>query len=154
MAQGVYVVQMSEIVDTLRRELGALEADLENDPRYRKIAGIKALLSEYEQAQTVNVARRSGQATKRSRAVPVDSKKHRIHDVVHEMFIVSGKVHRVDILTELQSKGLLGTESNPMAALAAYLSSFDDFQSLGGGVWALKEYNDPVTSSVETEEVT
>ena len=47
-AVGPYIANtMSDIVEALKRELATLEAELENDPRYRKIARISSLLSEY-----------------------------------------------------------------------------------------------------------
>ena len=60
---------MSNIVDALRLELAALEADLANDPRYRKIARISALLAEYEQSMP-NDAKSSALSAPQGRCPP------------------------------------------------------------------------------------
>jgi len=48
----------------------------------------------------------------------------------------------------------MGNEKDPLASLAAYLSEFKDFTSVGNGQWALAHSEDiemaPVNGSTET----
>jgi hypothetical protein len=128
-----------DLVDALKRELAALESDLETDPRYRKIARIRSLLAEYS-AMGIKTPERSDVVTIsiRKRHAPVgDTKRARIHRIIHNHLRDRPKVHRKAILNALQDDGLLAGDKDPMGALAAYLSSFPDFRSAGGGFWEL-----------------
>jgi hypothetical protein len=130
---------MSEIVDALKRELAVLEAELEADPRYRKMARIRALLSEYTAPDVLNITLPSGATIPiRKRSPPEgDTKRAHIHRVVHARLLAEGKVHRSELLRSLQDGGLMSHNEGAMGALAAYLSSFPDFRSAGGGLWEL-----------------
>jgi hypothetical protein len=128
---------MSEIVDALRRELETLEAELANDPRYRKIARIRSLLTEYAAptSRSADVAQ-----TKRTRTTSTSSKKIRIHDALMSFLAAHPGAHRSDILAEMKGKGLMGDEKDPMASLAAYISDFrDELENVGQGRWSLRE---------------
>jgi len=128
---------MSEIVDALRRELAALEAELENDPRYRKIARIRSLLTEYSIPTTANA---NVSPIRRTRVASPSSKKVRIHDAIMAFLQGHPGAHRSEILSELTSSGLMGDEKDPMASLAAYLSDFrSELLGLGQGRWSLRE---------------
>jgi hypothetical protein len=129
---------MSDIVDALRREMSALETDLENDPRYRKIARIRSLLAEYTAATShgpVNTL-----PSRPTRTAQPNSKKSRVHDGIMNFLAANPGAHRRDILSALVHEGLLVDVKDPMASLAAYLSDFrSELQNLGQGRWSLKE---------------
>jgi hypothetical protein len=129
---------MSDIVEALRREMSALETDLENDPRYRKIARIRSLLAEYTAASShapVNVM-----MSRPARAAQPNSKKSRVHDGIINFLAANPGAHRRDILSAIVHEGLLVDVKDPMASLAAYLSDFrSELQNLGQGRWSLKE---------------
>jgi hypothetical protein len=142
----VYIGLMSDLVDALKRELVGLESDLENDPRYRKIARIRSLLAEYsaKDAEPPELADKVA-ITLRKRISPHgDTKRARIHKIIQAKLANGEQVHRKRLLEALQSNDLLVGDVNPMASLAAYLSSFPDFSSTGEGFWEL--------SSPKTEE--
>jgi hypothetical protein len=133
---GISALAMSEIdiVNALKRELVTLETELEDDPRYRKIARIRALLAEYSPppAAVAHIAR--------TRSISPDSKKTRIHDAIVSFLAAQPGAHRRDLLADLLHKGLLSDVKDPMASLAAYLSDFrNELQNLGQGHWSLKE---------------
>jgi hypothetical protein len=128
---------MSNIVDVLSGELAALEAELENDPRYRKIARIRSLLDEYKRVvPTISL----NASPIRSRTPPINSKKNRVHDAIMSFLAAHPGTHRSELLSDLTDRGLMGDEKNPMASLAAYLSDFrSELKNLGQGHWSLKE---------------
>ena len=133
---GISALAMNEIdiVNALKRELVTLERELEDDPRYRKIARIRALLAEYSPPPpaVTHIAR--------TRSTSPDSKKTRIHDAIVNFLAAHPGAHRRDILSDLLQKGLMGEVKDPMASLAAYLSDFrGELDNLGQGLWALKE---------------
>lgn len=145
---------MDSFVETLRRELAALERELEADPRHRKIARIKALLAEYDSPTPVMTMQVGNVSIPiRKRPPPEgDTKRARIHRVVGSNLLDGERVHRRDLLTALQADGLLVDDKDPMGALAAYLSSFPDFQSAGGGFWELTPPDDAEASTSEPME--
>jgi hypothetical protein len=127
---------MSNIVDALRRELAALKAELENDPRHRKIARIRSLLAEYE-ASTPTEPDLS--AHRPTRTASLNSKKRRVHDGIVTFLAAHPGVHRSELLADLKHRGLMGDEKDPMASLAAYLSDFrSELQNVGQGHWSLR----------------
>jgi hypothetical protein len=129
---------MANLVQTLRAELSALEADLSSDPRYRKIERIRALLAEYEDVGP-NSSRYDSEpyAPRRERTRSHDTKAERVRETIREILTKDGDSHRSSFLKVLTERGVMGDEKDPMASLAAYLSDFKEFQSLGGGRWAL-----------------
>jgi hypothetical protein len=129
---------MSDIVDALRREMSALETDLENDPRYRKIARIRSLLAEYTAASSHEPV--NAMTSRPTRAANPNSKRTRVHDGIVNFLTANPGAHRRDILSALVHEGLLVDVKDPMASLAAYLSDFrSELQNLGQGRWSLKE---------------
>lgn len=143
---------MSDVVGPLIQELASLEAQLNADPRYRKIARIRALLSEYEldaKSKTSFEQTAPGNApSRRVRGQSTNSKAIRVRDALRSFLILKGAVHRNDLLKELTSKGIMGNEKDPLASLAAYLSQFKDFTSVGNGQWALAHSDDIEKASV------
>jgi hypothetical protein len=128
---------MSNIVDALKRELSALETELENDPRHRKIARIRSLLAEYGPSMQATTDMPVARMT---RTPPANSKKVRIREAITSFLAAHPGSHRREILSDLMQKGLLGEEKDPMASLAAYLSDFrSGLQNLGQGHWSLRE---------------
>ena len=125
---------MTTIVQSLRQELAALEADIRSDPRYRKIERIRALLSEYDDEPQVSVAAQPNVWHRRSPMA--DTKKDRVRGVISEVLTVKGNAHRSELLKTLIDRGIMGQEKDPMASLAAYLSDFKEFKNIGVGRWA------------------
>jgi hypothetical protein len=126
-------------IDSIQRELASLEADLASDPRVRKIKTLKMVLNEYSEPDIVRsptgeplsaVHKLSGQPR-------LETKRGRIHNVVHNVLSSKGRTHRRDLLGILQKTGLLIVDKDPMTTLAIYLSDFKDFRSVGGGFWEL-----------------
>ena len=65
-------------------------------------------------------------------------------DTVDALLSENGTLHRSDILNVLLAKGVMGTEKDPMAHLAAFLSdSRDKFQSDGKGNFSLRQQGQP-----------
>jgi hypothetical protein len=128
-----------DIVNALRREMAVLETDLENDPRYRKIARIRSLLAEYTATATPHGAV-NALTPRPTRTAQPNSKRNRVHDGIMNFLAANPGAHRRDILATLIHDGLLGDVKDPMASLAAYLSDFrSELQNLGQGHWSLKE---------------
>ena len=129
---------MINIVEVLSGELATLEAELENDPRYRKIARIRSLLAEYRMAsptESTNVS-----PNRATRTASPNSKKNRVHDAIMNFLAGHHGAHRRELLADLVHRGIMGDEKDPMASLAAYLSDFrSELKNLGQGHWSLKE---------------
>jgi hypothetical protein len=130
---------MSEIIDALERELRRLEAELAQDPRYRRVGRIRELLSDYRTDESPTLA-----PTIRARtAIPgaqEPSKATLIRTSVRQhLQEKAAPVHRGEILEHLTARGFMEGQKNPMASLAAYLSEWrDEFEPDGRGNWALK----------------
>lgn len=128
-----------DIVNALKREMTALETDLENDPRYRKIARIRSLLAEYTAAAPPHGAV-NALTPRPTRTAQPNSKRNRVHDGIMKFLAEHPGAHRRELLSDLVQKGLMGDEKDPMASLAAYLSDFrSELQNNGQGHWSLKE---------------
>jgi hypothetical protein len=134
----------SPLINTLQQELSRLNAELEADPRFRKIQTIRALLAQYAEAgitspqQVRAYAAPSPSTHKQTSPSRPDTKRERVHDVIHRILSSPpGKTHRRELLGILQGAGLLVEDKNPMATLAIYLSDFKDFRSAGGGYWEI-----------------
>lgn len=135
---------MSEIIDALDRELRRLEAELAQDPRYRRIGRIRELLSDYRADQAPTFAPTSAPTVRGRPAIAgatEPSKATMIRTNVREYLQDKGApVHRGEILEHLTFHGLMEGHKNPMANLAAYLSEWrDEFEPDGRGNWSLKE---------------
>lgn len=147
---------MSDVVDMLNQELASLEAELRDDPRYRKIERIRALLSEYSSGTDENANIRRNPVhwanIRKPRTEQPNSKGVRVRETIRSILLEKGAVHRTDLLNALLAKGIMGNEKAPMASLAAYLSDFKEFTSVGGGQWALAHPDDIEASTGETME--
>jgi len=126
----------SSLINALQQELAALESDLEADPRSRQIKRIRALLDEYATA-TITAIPPPPTALRHNGAQRPETKRTRVHDVIHRILSSTGKTHRRELLTILQDTGLLVEDKDPMTTLAIYLTDFKDFRSAGAGYWEL-----------------
>jgi hypothetical protein len=127
---------MDDIVRSLKNELRQLESELRtHDPRFVKIEHIKALLAVYEPTSPHAL----GRGKKASNgASPGVSKGERIRAEIERLLGANRSLHRSAILAHLVEVGLMGSEKQPMANLAAYLSRWtDDFVSDGRGNFQL-----------------
>lgn len=132
-----YTRVMENVVATLRRELGQLEAELRDDPRYAKVKQIKELLALYKLSETANGVPSPRESDVNQRP---ESKATKIRAAITDLLTKKSTVHRAAILDHLTKLGLMGNEKDPMAALAAYLSGWKDiFDFDGKGNWSLKE---------------
>jgi hypothetical protein len=127
---------MTELVDALRRELAKLEAELQADPRYVKMARIRGLLAEYgeempEREPAVSASGLNGSGK---------TKAALMEEAITALLRPNKLVHRSKILEHLRSRGIMGHEKNPMNDLAAFLSGHRDlFVSDGRGNFRLQE---------------
>lgn len=146
---------MNQLIASLRQELACLEADLQADPRYRKIAGIRALLDEYgdnepPRAPTPTVQVNDETSRRRDREPMTGTKKARVREIIRAVLVSRKSAHRGELLKELIDRGIMGTtEKNPMFSLAAYLSEFKEFRNDGLGRWSLAN---PETVEAPTSE--
>lgn len=151
---------MADVTQALKRELARLESELKADPRYRKIAAIKDLLAQYEVPSAAGSTATAEHALagstisvisngiKRTRS---DSKATVIRGEVHSQLEQRGVMHREQILMHLTAKGLMGHEKKPLAQLAAYLSDWKEFESVGGGKWRIRETDRVIEAKSESE---
>jgi hypothetical protein len=132
-----YIRCMDNVVATLSRELGQLEAELRGDPRYVKIKQIKELLDLYKVSESANGRRQPAESRTGKRP---ESKATKIRAAITSLLTNKDSTHRKDILNHLTKLGLMGNEKDPMASLAAYLSAWKDLFAFDGkGNWSLKE---------------
>lgn len=132
------------MVDTLRRELSRLEAELRADPRSVKIAHIKELLAVYEK-ETPDAGReprpQSGPEAQPGPARPNGAGKTKaalMEETVAGLLAKNGQMHRSAILKHLVSLGIMGHEKKPLGELAAFLSTHRNrFASDGNGNYRL-----------------
>jgi len=123
-------------IEELKAEKRRLEEELAEDPRQQKIQAIDDLLDLY-----ADDAREEAPKAPRPKLPPGSvntvSKAARIKARVHEL-LADGPKHRADILKVLIDAGIMGSEANPMASLAAYLSEWKaDFTTDGKGNFSL-----------------
>lgn len=123
--------------------------------RYVKVQRIKELLAAYspEKETTPTPTQKHGRRRSSRKVIrgdhgrfapkpapPIDAGTSKAKKVRREIeaVLTPGPLHRKDILAHLVSKGLMGKEKNPMASLAAYLSSWRNrFESDGSGNFSL-----------------
>ncbi|MGJ0454796.1 MAG: hypothetical protein ACR65T_16430 [Methylocystis sp.] len=130
---------MSSLIAALREELSQLEAELGNDPRYRKAMHIRELLGEYETKSPATQKVVEKTSIPPPAADVHESKKAKVKREIDRLLRQEGPTHRNRILEVLIAKKLMGNEKDPMQSLAIYLSNFsDDFVSQGEGVWAIR----------------
>lgn len=151
---------MSELVPTLRKELAAIEADVQKleleasklQARLRlsldKAEKVKAVIAVYAE-ETVDqpqprlfasLSAAPGAADVVIRKVPAHgSKAAMLKAEVTDLLNARGTEHRQKILDHLVAKGLMGHEKTPLASLAAYLSDNKDvFMADGRGNFSLR----------------
>ncbi len=157
-----YTGLMNELVQALRQELSAVEADISKleseasklQARLRsaldKADKLKAVIALYlsdqpEQPQPQLFIPVANQAADLAAvAEPVSKQRHGskaslLKAEVTHLLDVRGTEHRQKILDHLVSKGLMGHEKNPLANLAAYLSDNKDvFATDGRGNFSLR----------------
>ena len=131
---------MTDLIVALRSELQSLEAALAADPRYRKLEKICELLAIYDSASQL----KSQDVVAISIPAPISTidsatKVDRVRTETREFIERSGGMaHRRDILDHLMQVGIMGKERSPMASFAAYLSEMNEFMSVGGGKWQIR----------------
>jgi hypothetical protein len=146
---------MSDLVPALKSEEAQLLSELRGDPRFRKLERIQELLRDYESPMDralgsgalpfpAPLARPSpAQALWPDLASSVNgrtvSKQDRVKGEIRNLLTKKQVAHRKEILAHLVAIGVMGHEKDPMASLAAYLSTFkEDFVFDGNGNYSLK----------------
>jgi hypothetical protein len=136
------MVMIMNFVSALKAEIAQLEDELRSDPRQRKLARLRETLAEYEpssggyQAQLGSITISSFSA---GSFTTLRTKGDRVKAAITALLRERGTVHRREILNHLKAVNLLGSEKNPMASLASYLSDWKDiFAFDGSGNWSLK----------------
>lgn len=133
-----YTIRMNAIVDALRSELASLEAELRSDPRYVKAGKVRELISLYSGSEP-----KPAQSLERkpvaSPGTRENTKRYQVKSLVWKTLAEQGRpVHRTLLLDRLKAAGLMGSEKDPMASLAAYLSEWrEEFQADGRGNFTL-----------------
>jgi hypothetical protein len=124
---------MSNFVHALRAELQELEAQLANDPRYRRAQKIRDLLIDYESQPPQH-----RELKEELIVLSEGSKESKIKRAITALLRENRTLHRTVILQFLIDRHLMGTEKDPLRALAAYLSNWKDtFVSDGAGNFSL-----------------
>jgi hypothetical protein len=137
---------MTDFVAALKTEIAELEAELQADPRRRKLERLRDTLAEYEPlnrnatpALTQTDANSSG-PTPAAPGLAAMSKSARMKSEVTAILSRRGAVHRKELLRHLVNRGIMGNEKDPMQALAIFLSSHKEvFEFDGGGNWSLRK---------------
>jgi hypothetical protein len=138
----------NEFTIALERELHRLESELRDDPRFRRINQIRALLADYQNgtgnapvfpSPTVHYSIPTPASSRRVKRIRL-SKATSVRMAVQQFLQEHGTTHRSVLLKSLIDQKILGREKNPMAALAAYLSDFKNyFEPDGRGNFSLKK---------------
>jgi hypothetical protein len=150
-------VMDTKIIQSLRRELAELDAELHADPRYQKIHHIKELLTLYGASRPLPTTNPrpsapSGANGHANRSA-LSSKNAKMEQRVEEILAQHGVLHRKVILDDLVAQGLMGTEKNMMAHLASFLSDRRDrYASDGRGNFRLRREGDTQNGSAGSEE--
>lgn len=141
-------------IQAIQQELDSLEAALEADPRMRKIKKLKMVLEEYSPAITQPPPSNAplSAAHKQNGLPRLETKRGRIHNIIHKVLSSKGRTHRRDLLGILQKNDLLVVDKDPMTTLAIYLSDFKDFRSVGSGFWELAPAEITEASAAEASE--
>ena len=120
-------------IAALKLELQQIEAQLAKDPAFRRAARIRELLADYEGVEAATEVR----ATPRQ-PISKGTKFQRIRDELTRLMTTHGSVHRKVLLDQLVAAGLMGSEKDPMASLAHFLTTSGYFKNDGAGNWSLK----------------
>jgi hypothetical protein len=151
---------MNSTIATLREELLSTTANVPNleaavkaaQERLRftadKIAQIQILLRMLEAEASIDnvhtVPRASAQFAGPEALEKKPTKSDRMETEVASLLSLRGPTHRKDIAAHLIDKEIMGHEKDPLAHLAAFLSSKKDlFESDGRGVFTLRRFNPP-----------
>jgi len=144
---------MSDIVPALKAEIAELEADLRAnpDPRVRKLQKLRDTLIEYEPKRNIaqavaNIPQSNGNgafhelpaALSASLSAATKTVKMRLY--IGNLLRQRGSVHRKELLESLIAARIMGSEKDPMQALAIFLSSHKElFEFDGSGNYKLRE---------------
>jgi hypothetical protein len=133
------------LIGALQQELAKLEAEVEADPRLRRIRRIKELLADYQGSEHTNGSALPPQRHPRVRRIRMSggskapSKAQTIRQELISL-LREKPAHRTMIFEYLKTKNLMGHEKNPLAQLSAYLSSWRDIVTHDdAGNWSLVE---------------
>lgn len=132
-----------DFLSALKAEIAALDAEIRADPRHRKLQRLRDTLDEYEPQRAPEVHQGivglGGNGSLVANAT-VLTKEERVRAEVTRLCQQHGTLHRKDILKHLMTAGLMGTEKDPLQALAIYLSNWkDEFDFDGNGNWSLRK---------------
>lgn len=155
---------MEKLVPALKAELDKLNLELEENPLFKKIRQIEALLTLYEKTEPapsvaptaaikpdltptenqylaeVEPAITQAPLPLAPGSVRTNSKVAKVRRAVFDYLTARGPSKRSDILNHLKQKGLMGTEKEPIRVLASYLTTSKDlFENRGAGVWKIAE---------------
>ena len=135
---------MSELINALEKERVTLEADLAADPRFQKLQRIRELLALYSAAIVPSPSPRMSQETKgATRPRRVSSKTVMMEGDITELLREKAQLHRSAILEYLTAKGIMGSEKNPLAHLASFLSDRRHlYVTDGRGNFRLREHGE------------
>ena len=135
-----------DIVGALQLELAKLEAEVEADPRLRRIRRIRELLADYQGSERTNGAAppppRANQVRRRKVRLTRSGKPSKAEAIRQELIALlrNESAHRSRIFEHLKAKNLMGHEKNPLAQLSAYLSTWRDIVAHDdAGNWYLVE---------------
>ena len=137
---------MSNLVAALRAELNELQAELQRDPRYKRLQKIRELLALYEPNAAAPLSpppmapsSASHHSVEPNRPLEgLTTKRAKVLAEIRSLLKSNGRMHRAKILEHLVAKGLMGKETKPLQALAIYLSEAGQFVNDGEGNWSLK----------------
>lgn len=131
------------LAEELCQKLVELEANIRRDQATaKKIRELLGLLVRGGHVSPVTVEATRGTVHTSLAAVLAQeaspTKKESIREAIRKELGKHPSMHRTGILQHLKAIGLMGTEKDPMRALAIYLSEFDEVESLGHGKWRLR----------------
>jgi hypothetical protein len=140
---------MTNFVPVLKSEIAELEADISAnpDPRLRKLRRLKETLAEYEPSLgkllLPNQPQPNGNGSLPA-ATPQglvgETKAARMKAHIDGALRKSGKMHRKVLLEGLLAAGIMGKETDPLQALAIFLTgNKDSYESDGSGNYSLRE---------------
>ena len=121
-----------------QRELGELEAKLRQIPEFVRWERVKSALDAYQgDAAALPKPVVSSQRSSTATGHP-STQKERINQVLTAALKKHGVLHRKELLAALEKEGLMANRSDPMQALAIFLSGSEGrFKSVGNGQWEL-----------------
>ena len=123
-----------DFLESLTAEIQALETELSQDTRYRRLLALRGIRKEYEPAPTEGAAG----VPDGYKLVPLTKEERARYEARDFLRQNENRVHRRKLMDHLVRKGIM-REDQSIEVISVYLTKWDEFESDGKGFVLLRE---------------